>query len=222
LIVLGIETATAVCSVGLAENEKFVAEYRYLRASTHAELLPEAVVKITKDARISIQEIDGFAVSIGPGSFTGLRIGLGFAKGLALGQEKPLVAVPTMEALLQSVPRLVEWSCIMLTARKGEVYRGLYRRKNDSWMQVGKVDVLPQERILEGLPDEDTFFLGDGVWNDRERIQTRKNAVFLPWILSLPSGYGVAEKGVELLNKGIASDLDQLVPSYIKRFQGVE
>ena len=222
MMVLGIETATDLCGVGLAGDEGFVADYRLLRGHVHAEHLPAAVEKVLKDAGLLPKEIDGIAVSIGPGSFTGLRIGLGMAKGMAFGLDKPLVAVPTMDGLVSQVPGLCEWACVMLIARKGEVYQGLYRWEKGSWGMVGRYKVVQEEKIGEGFPEGEVLFLGEGTTCHRETIQERTGgARFLPPVYSLPSGYGVAEKGMELLQKGEVAEIDKLVPLYLKRFQGV-
>ncbi len=220
--VLGIETATTLCGVGLAGDEGFVADYRVLRGYTHAEHLPEAVDQVLKDAGFLVGDIDGVAVSIGPGSFTGLRIGLGLAKGLAWGWEKPLVAVPTMEGLVLQVPGMCEWACVMLIARKGEVYQGLYKWEKDSWRLVGDYGIVQEGKIGEGFPESEILFLGEGTTCYRETIQKRvKGTRFLPPVYSIPSGYGVAERGRERLQKGEVADIDTLVPLYLKRFKGV-
>jgi tRNA threonylcarbamoyladenosine biosynthesis protein TsaB len=221
MIVLGIETATSVCGVGLACDEGFMADYRILRRNKHAELLPEAIETVLKDAGMRVHEIDGIAVSIGPGSFTGLRIGLGLAKGMAFGLEKPLIAVPTMDGMVSQTPHVCEWACVLLTARKGEVYQGLFRRSENSWQREGKYEIVPENRIGKGLPNEGILFLGEGSDNNKNCILDRVDeAHFLPPFHSIPSGYGVAAKGRELLCEGNVADIDTLSPFYLKRFQG--
>ena len=222
MLILGIETATSLCGVGLAGDEGFVADYRILRGYTHAERLPEAVEKVMKDAEVPADKLDGIAVSIGPGSFTGLRIGLGMAKGLAFGMGKALITVPTMDGLISQVPGLSEWACVMLIARKCEVYQGLYRWTGSSWEKEGCYEVIQEDRLGEGLPDNQIIFLGEGAACCRGIIQERvKNARFLPPMHSLPSGFGIAERGLELLRKGMIGDIDTLTPLYLKRFQGI-
>lgn len=220
--VLGIETATSLCGVGLAGDEGFVADYKLLRGYIHAEHLPVAVERVLMDAGIPADEVDGIAVSIGPGSFTGLRIGLGLAKGLAFGLDKPLLAVPTMDGLVSQVPDVCEWACVMLVARRGEVYQGLYRWENGSWKLAGDYDVIPEDTIGDRLPEGEILFLGEGAICHRGIIQKKvKGARFMTSVQSLPSGYSVAEKGRELLQTGQTVDIDTLVPLYLKRFQGV-
>jgi len=222
MIVLGIETATSLCGVGLIDSKGFVADYRLLREYIHAEYLPVEIDRLFKDAGILPEDIDGIAVSVGPGSFTGLRIGLGVAKGLAFGLGKPLVAVPTMDGLMVNVPPLCEWACVFLIARKGEVYQGIYKWGHNCWEQVGSYGVVQEKDIGKELPDGNVLFLGEGAQCYQTIIQKRiRKARFLPQVYSLPSGYNIAEKGREFLQAGKVEDLDSLVPLYLKRFQGI-
>ena len=222
MMVLGIETATVVCGVGLVGDEGWVAEYRLRRGYTHAERLPGAVEKVLADAAVSPEQLDGIAVSIGPGSFTGLRIGLGLAKGLALGWEKPLAAVETMDGLVSQVPGMCDRACVMLVARKGEVYQRLYAWEDGRWTSFGAYQLVQEDKIGKELPEGDILFLGEGAACYRERLRQRKTGTrFLGPALALPSGCGVAVRGRELLTRGEVTDADALVPFYLKRFQGV-
>ena len=220
--ILGIETATQICGVGLAGDEGFLSDYRLYRGAIHAEHLPKAIEAVIKDAGISVEDLDGIAVSIGPGSFTGLRIGLGMAKGLAMGLEKPLVAVPTMDGIVFQAPGYCQWACVMVIARKREFYQGLYRWNKDSWELEKPYRVVSDEKIGDELPEGEILFLGEGDAYWREKIQKRiRGAHFLSPTLSLPSGYAVAETGRRLLLEGQIADIDTLVPLYLKKFQGI-
>ena len=220
--VLGIETATSLCSVGLSGDEGFIADYKLLRGYIHGEHVPEAIENILKGAGITINTIDGIAVSIGPGSFTGLRIGLGIAKGLAFGLGNPLVAVPTMDGLISPIPGMCEWACILLTSRKSEVYQGLYRWTHGSWELKENYEVVSEEKIGHNLPQNNILFLGEGSLHYQSDIKKRvKKAQFLTPIHSLPSGYNIAEKGRQCLINGEIANINTLVPLYVKRFQGV-
>ncbi len=133
MIVLGIETATAVCAVALVDDDVVRAERRYEIPQAHSEKLMECVDDCLKSAGLILSSIDGIAISIGPGSFTGLRIGLSVAKGLAFAAGKPLVGVPTLEALaLQPVRKDIgeadDVIVPMIDARRDEVYTAIFRR----------------------------------------------------------------------------------------------
>ena len=222
MIVLGIETATQICSVGLAGEEGFIADSRRSGKTIHAEHLPNAVESVLRDAGIASEALDGIAVSIGPGSFTGLRIGMGMAKGLAYGWDKPLVAVPTMDGLVSQVPGCIGWACVLLVARREEVYRGIYRWEGNSWKLSNGYRVIAVKNIVQGIPDHEILFLGEGATCHQKIIQQQiERAHFPPAEQPLPSGYCVAAKGRELLKQGKVADIDTLVPMYLKRFQGV-
>jgi tRNA threonylcarbamoyladenosine biosynthesis protein TsaB len=222
MIVLGIETATKVCGVGLVKDGDIILDYQIHRGYVHAEKLPEVISRVFGDAGIAGEDLDGIAVSIGPGSFTGLRIGLGLAKGLAFGLNKPLIAVPTMEGLLSQIPDICEWACVMIQARKGEIFQGLYKWNQKGWHLHEDYQIIPEKTIAVGLPSQEIVFIGDGALQYQDIILKRRNRVkFVSTFLSTVSGYGVAQKGFELLMSGQTADRDALVPIYLKRFQGV-
>ncbi len=222
MVVLGIETATSLCGVGLSGDEGLIADYKLMRGTIHSEHLPIAIENIIKGAGITTNAIEGIAVSIGPGSFTGLRIGLGVAKGLALGLSKPLIAVPTMDGLIALIPGMCQWACVLMIARKGELYQGLYQWQDGSWERKDEYKVVPEKKMGCCPPKEDVLFLGEGSLRYQSAIKKRvKGARFLAPVHSLPSGYNIAEKGRQWLIKGKTADIDTLVPLYVKRFQGV-
>ena len=220
MIVLGIESATSVCGVGLATEDKPIADYRLNIGTVHAEWLPEAVKNMLEDVGILGEELDGIAVSVGPGSFTGLRIGLGLAKGLAFGWDKPLIAVPTMAGLISQIPPLCETACVLISARKGECYLGVYHWQ-DGWKPANNPTTVQETDILGKLPDDAIIFIGEAALRCRKLLKNMPGAQFPPLSLMLPSGYGVASTGIQLLKSGKISDIDTAVPYYVKRFQGV-
>ena len=220
MTVLGIDTATAVCSVGLAREDGLVGEYRLMGAMAHGERLPDMAEHLFRSSGIDPASLDGIAVSIGPGSFTGLRIGLGYAKGLALGLGKPLVDIGTMDGLIVFVPPVCEWGCVLLKARKGEVYQGLYRW-DGKWLREGEISVVDDDKIGDRLPGNDVLFIGEGAAIHADRIREKYSRARFLQDESWPTGYGIASLGIQKLKKGQIADLTTVVPKYIKRFQGV-
>ena len=221
-MILGIETATLICGVALADDSGLVADYRLHRGLSHAEILPTVVERVMAEAGIDKDVISGIAVSCGPGSFTGLRIGIGFAKGLTLGWSKPMLTVPTMDGMVAVLPGVAEWACVLLKARKGEAYRGLYRWSGSNWITEEEIRTVMDSEISDGLRDGPVVFLGEGAEMYRAGIlETIQNARFVTSSLTHPSGYGVALAGLHLLKEGKTVDPDSAVPMYIKRFQGV-
>lgn len=216
--VLGIDTSTMTGSIGLVDEERPVAQYSLKIDVTHSERLMEAVDIVLQGARIKLEEIDGFAVSIGPGSFTGLRIGLGTVKGLCMATGKPASAVSTLEALASNMPFCRYLLCPLLDARKKEVYAALFKYREDGYMiRLTDDRVVSPESLIEQIR-EPVVFLGDGVdvYKDFLKGQLGDNAYFAPMNAMLPSGISVSRIGLSKLERGeIISGTE--VPVYIRR-----
>ena len=129
-LLLHIETATEICSVALSENEKLLSLHEERSPNSHSATLTLLIEKVFADAGRSMRNLDAVAVSAGPGSFTGLRIGVSTAKGLCYALERPLIAVPTMQAMAAGAVELMKNEsalyCSVLNSIKQEVYAALY------------------------------------------------------------------------------------------------
>ena len=141
MIILGIETATKAGSAALVSEHEIVAEY-LLNIRSYSEQLLKEIDQILVDAGKSVEECEAVAVSLGPGSFTGLRIGVSTAKALAFAIQKPVLGISTLEAMAHNLPFVSGYLCPMLDARKEEVYTALYQ-----WVE-GKLMVLISERVV--------------------------------------------------------------------------
>lgn len=124
--ILAVDTATKSCSVALTEDDAVLAETTTHSGQTHSRHLLNIVDAVIARAGLTLNQIDGFAVSIGPGSFTGLRIGISTVKGLAYGRGRPVVGVSSLEALSRQCPQTPQQICAMIDARKQEVYFCFY------------------------------------------------------------------------------------------------
>jgi len=216
--VIGIDTSTMTGSIGLVDEDRPVAQYSLKIDVTHSERLMEAVDIVLQGARSKLEEIDGFAVSIGPGSFTGLRIGLGTVKGLCMATGKPASAVSTLEALASNMPFCRYLLCPILDARKKEVYAALFKYREDGCMIRLTDDRVVSPESLIGQIREPVVFLGDGVdvYKDFLKGRLGDNAYFAPMNAMLPSGISVARIGLSKLERGeIISGAE--VPVYIRR-----
>ena len=216
--VLGIDTSTSCGSVGLIDAESIISEYLLNIPVTHSERLLGAIELILKEARFAIGDLDGWALSLGPGSFTGLRIGVSTVKGLALATQKPVAGVSTLDVLayqISSTPYLI---CPILDARKGEVYAAFYRYEegNDLKRQSAYQAIKPEELIKK--IQERTIFIGDGVrtYGEYFRNSLSSLAIFSTPLYNLPHGSGVAKLGLELLRQGECLDLATFTPLYVR------
>lgn len=217
--ILGIDTATYCGGIGLIDDDAVVAEYAFHRDETPSAQLVPSIEALLKEARLDLGGIDGMAISLGPGSFTGLRVGLSAVKGLALAIERPVAGVPTLDALAAQLPPTTAQICPIVDARKGEVYTALYKQgKNGNVEQLIPYQVLPPARLLEALPLQETVFVGDEVEVYGELIVERlgDKALFAPPHLRCLRGTTVAELGLRRLMHGEGDDIASLAPIYVR------
>jgi tRNA threonylcarbamoyladenosine biosynthesis protein TsaB len=228
MLVLGIDTATQIASVGITRDGEVLAEESlHERACglrlNHTETLLPLIGRVLAQAGVTLPEIAGIGVSIGPGSFTGLRIALGTAKGFAYAMGQKVVGVPTLGALARTVSEGEGLVCPLLDARKGEIYAALFRRAyNGQLVQLLADQVLLPQQFL-GQITEPCLFVGDGATAYRELIQHTCGALaeILPFTTHHPRGAIIARMAWERLQVGGADDLQSLVPVYVRTPEAV-
>ena len=215
--VLGIDTSTAVGSIGIIEDESIIAEYSLNIVESHSARLMPAIDDVLKRAALKIQEIDAFAVTIGPGSFTGLRIGVGTVKSFCYALKKPIVGVVTLDVLAYNLKFADKLICPILDARKQEVYTAIYRGGSKL---VRQTDYLCTkiESILEHLT-EPTIFVGDGLNRYREVIvqNLKEHAIIVEPLFRFCRGAVVALLGYERIANGESDNYFSITPFYIRK-----
>lgn len=181
-LILTISTATPTGSVALTRGDELLAELTLKPVGSHSDFLMPAVDELLTRAGVVVEEIDAFAAVVGPGAFTGLRVGVSIVKGLAQATDKPSIAVSSLHALAMQAPDAGMPICALLDARKGEVYAGLFQWRNGLPEPISKECVSPPEVILETL-NGNTVFIGDGCRVYRTLIvrSCADQAHFLPW-----------------------------------------
>ncbi len=213
--ILNIETATKNCSVALGQNEKVIEVIEYAgEAYSHAEKLHLFIKKILDNHRLKVQDLSAVAISQGPGSYTGLRIGVSAAKGLAYAAGIPLIAVSTLEALARKVKTKQGYIIPVLDARRLEVYSAVY---NAGYQQIRpiKADLLDQNPFDKYLMEKTCVFVGDAVEKTKKIIQ-HENACFSP--VKYPSAKELHTLSyVKFLNKDF-ENLAYFEPFYLKDF----
>jgi tRNA threonylcarbamoyladenosine biosynthesis protein TsaB len=195
-----------------------IAEVRIDIKVAHSERVMPTVEWLLASAHTEIKDIDAFAVSIGPGSFTGLRIGLSTVKGFAYSTGKPVIPVRTLDAFARTIPFSRYLICPMLDARKNEVYAALYRWDNGECLKVLSETVIKPAELLEEI-HEPVVVTGDGAETYKEIIgdSLKDKALFAPPSRMSPSASTVAEIGIEQMREGIVSDPLTLSPFYIRK-----
>lgn len=221
-LILAIETATSCGSVSLSiggvKNFRLLTECIAQPDITHSRRLLGSVEWAMQAAGVEWEDLDGIGVSIGPGSFTGLRIGLAAAKSMAMATGKPLLGVPTLAALALSCSgtdagRLIG---VLLDARKKEVYAGFFRQVNNTgFTQIGSPVVTPPANLLEQI-QEPVVLVGPGVAAYREHFINRENITLLPEFLSLPRAAYVGMLACEMLGRNQLMDPVSGAPLYIR------
>lgn len=163
--ILALDSSGIVASVAIVEDNTLLAEYTVNYKKTHSQTLLPMLDEVAKMTELDLSTIDAIAVAAGPGSFTGLRIGSATAKGLALALKKPLVAVPTVEALAYNLYDTNGLICPIMDARRNQVYTGIYRFENHKLVTLEDQMAVSITDLLDKLNErgEPVTFLGDGV-----------------------------------------------------------
>ena len=219
--VLAIDTSTLLGGVAIVDElSGMVFEVRLNVKSTYSERLMTTIDYALKQSGCTICDMDFFAVATGPGSFTGLRIGLSTVKGFSYATGKPVVSVPTLEALAQNFPFCRYPVCTMLDARKKEVYMALFEWKNEGLVRLISEMSIKVNKALERINEHDkVVFTGDGVILYKNEIVSLmgERAVFASPEKMLPSPASVACIGIQKALRGEFSEPVNLVPFYIRR-----
>jgi len=217
--ILAIETSTMLGGVAIMDaSEGLIVEMRLNIKTTHSERLMRGISFALQQAGMGISDIDVFGVSIGPGSFTGLRIGLSTVKGFAYATGKPIVSIPTLEAFAWNFPFSKFPVCIMLDARKKEVYAAVFRWQDGGFEKtMGEKSIQPSE-LLATLSGP-VIFAGEGAIIYRDPIiqVARENALFPAPQAMVPSPSTIAFLGLRKAERRIFSDPISLVPLYMRR-----
>jgi len=222
MIILGIESASLVASVAIVRDDILVAEYTVNHKKTHSQTLLPMLDEIVRMTEQELGEIDGIAISGGPGSFTGLRIGSATAKGLGLALGKPLIHVPTVDAMAFNFFGCRHLICPIMDARRNQVYTGIYRYDTD-FEVLHENEAMAIEDLLALLREyeDKVIFLGDGVPVQRRTIEAQlgDRAVFAPPQNNRQRAASVAALGAKLFAEGRTETADEHTPLYLRMSQ---
>lgn len=213
--ILNIETATTNCSVSISKNgETLILKEDYDSKYSHAERLHSYISDVIKEAGITQNQLDAIAVSKGPGSYTGLRIGVSSAKGLCYALEKPLISVPTLESLAHQV--LADSGIIipMLDARRMEVYSAVFNADFQQQRET-RAEIIDSQSFQNYLEKGPVYFIGNGV-EKTKAIISHPNAVFIE--KKLPSANEMSGLAFSKYKKGDFEDVAYFEPYYLKDF----
>lgn len=225
--ILGIESAALVASVAIIDENVTIAEYTTNFKKTHSETLLPMLNEIVKMTGVDLKELSAIAISGGPGSFTGLRIGAASAKGLGLALDLPLIHVPTLDAMALNIYSSDALIVPIMDARRNQVYTGIYKN-------VGKLEVIREsmaifiDELLDILREIDkeekiirTVFLGDGVPVFKEYIDGNFEIAhdFAPANLNRQRASNIAMLGMKMFKEGKTVVSDDMRPEYLRKSQ---
>ena len=223
MIVLGLDTATAYTTVGIVRDGVTVAEIVERTGAGHAARLPALVAQALGQTALTLRQVDAIAVSTGPGSFTGLRVGLGFAKGIAFAGGLRIAGVSTLEALATAAPSRFTTIATITDARRGETYVAIFRRLAPDVVRVCEDLALSPdaavERVIETLRSEScTLVVGDAAerYPDAFGRLRRYGLEVASFDEIHPRGGVVAALGERRLARGDADRAEALLPVYLR------
>ncbi len=215
IYILNIETSTKNCSVSISKDGKRLAIKELNNGNySHAEVLHPFINAVLEEAKIKISELHAVSVSKGPGSYTGLRIGVSAAKGLCFAQNIPLISIETLTSLAHATK--VENGVIipMLDARRMEVYAAVYNSDYDQIREI-KAEIIDKNSYSEYLEKGKVYFLGDGAEKCKEMIKN-SNAIFIDDIF--PSANELCKLAYDKYKKNDIEDVAYFEPFYLKDF----
>lgn len=219
--ILALESSGLVASVAVMEDGQTVAEYTVNYKKTHSQTLLPMLDEVAKMTELELDSVDAIAISGGPGSFTGLRIGSATAKGLGLALGKPLIHVPTLEGLaynLYGVPGIV---CPIMDARRNQVYAAFYMWENGKLIRLTDHMAESIERVIEiaEMLEHEVIFLGDGVPVHRERLEQNPAFLFAPAHCNMQRASAVAALGAIMAEEGLAKPGNAFELIYLRKSQ---
>ena len=218
-LILGIETSTKMCSVALSDNGKLLAVKEEGGAYSHAEKLTIFIQEILKEAGKSVQELDAVAVSKGPGSYTGLRIGVSTAKGLCYALGIPLIAVNTLQGMAKGVIEIKNVTNVllapMIAARRMEVYTALFDENNAIIKNI-TAEIIDENSFSSYLKTHKIIFFGDGAEKCADLLSNSENAIFITE--GCPSAQYVNQIAHQKFENNDFEDLAYFEPYYLKDF----
>lgn len=228
--ILAIDSSGMTASVAITEDDKLTAEYTVDYKKTHSQTLLPMLDEVKKMTELDLSSLDAIAVAAGPGSFTGLRIGSATAKGLAEALNKPIIEVPTLDAMAYNVFGCEDVICPMLDARRGQVYTGFYTFQREETSKTGFVFHVIREQFAEAADKvmlqlneigRPVLFLGDGVPVSAQTIaeSLRTPRGFAPASCSRQRAASVAVLAGQLYREGKTVKAWEHKPEYLRMSQ---
>lgn len=220
MYILSLDTTAEVCTAAICDGERLVAEMTVNTGNTHSQTLLPVVEQLLKISELTIDDIDCFACSTGPGSFTGVRIGVATIKGIAYGKNKPCVSVSTLEALAYNLVGYNGILCPVMNARRNQVYNALFECCNGNITRLCPDRALSIAELDEELSKlcKKVYLSGDG-YNITAKGFKQSEIENVPERIRHQSGYSVAQCALKKLNTGEVLSDSEIKPIYLRPSQ---
>ncbi len=213
--ILGIDTSSKFLNIALSEDEDIIKEESHLLDRRQASQLIPIVKELLRKSGTPVKRIDAFVIGLGPGSFTGLRIGVSAIKGFGIATGKPCIGVASIDAIACNAEENDRDIIPIIDAKRGQVYAAIYRRKAGRVVRLSDYMVLPVAKLLKNIKQEPVF-LGDGVSLYRDAILSAdKKAIFLEEQYWYPGAGNIIRLGFSRIKKAKKPGLDKLTPLYL-------
>ena len=220
--ILAVESSGMVAAVAVVRQGRLMGEFLLDHKRTHSQQLMPLVDQLLNNLDMELTDIDALAVSKGPGSFTGLRIGIATIKGLAQAIDKPVIGVPTLDGLAYNLSSRDGLICPIMDARREQVYTSIYR-SNGKLERLDDYMAIPVMELIQKLKtyDESVIFNGDGVWvyHDMIKKEMGDKALMAPTNLLMQRASSIACLALNMVQSGDTQSHMELVPFYLRKSQ---
>ena len=221
--VLAVDTSSMVATCAIMDDERLLVEYVINHKRTHSQKIMPIIKEVLENCEVKVEDIDVYAIAKGPGSFTGLRIGMATIKGLAHVADKPVVGIPTLEALAFNLVYSEGIIVPIMDARRNRVFTGMYRWENGKFHTIKDQDVIEIDELLDMLKErnERVIFNGDGTLVYKEKIISvlGESAIFAPSSVNMAKASSVAQLALAKAKKGEVESYFDIVPDYLRKSQ---
>lgn len=220
-IILALETSTTVCSIAIYSSNEIIAETNLYKKNSHAEVITSCITHLLDSSKLEMKDLNAVAISSGPGSYTGLRIGTSIAKGICFSLNIPLIAINTLESMIFYMQRFnfqKSLLCPMIDARRMEVYTTIMDHKNETILPICAM-IVNEESFQDLLKDNQIIFFGDGSQKCINFFKKNKNSILVNNIH--PSARSIAEMAYKKLLENEVTDLTNFSPIYLKEFDSI-
>lgn len=220
--ILSFDSATESATCALIEDEKLLGEITFNYKKQHSVLIMTMIDTLLNNSNTDITEIDGFVISKGPGSFTGLRIGMATFKGICNGLNKPLIGISSLDALAYNLAYTKGIICPILDALRGNVYTAIYKFDKDKLIKLEDYCTIAVEDLISKLKQYNckVTFIGDGIYKYKKVIKENLSlSNFAPTHLNVVKSSSLGELGYNLLKEGSSENIYTLAPLYLRKPQ---